>query len=117
VIGDGCVAAWPGAEIVSVATAVLASDKTLEMMEDASVTGQMVVERTIVSVTSTVDTTPVPRDAMASVFVAAGQLITVGAQEITVRTEVVSIVKVVSASAVAVLVTPVSSKPPVGATV
>lgn len=50
----------------------------------AAVTGQMVVYSAIVSVTTTVETAPLPRDEMAATSLAAGQLVTVAAHEMTV---------------------------------
>lgn len=66
-----------------------------EDSEEAAVTGQMVVYWAIVSVTMTVDTAPEGRAEMALLSDAAGQLVTVGAQEMTVRMVVASTVSVV----------------------
>lgn len=66
-----------------------------EDSEDAAVTGQIVVYWAIVSVTMTVETAPEGRAEMALLSDAAGQLVTVGAQEMTVRIVVASTVSVV----------------------
>lgn len=79
-------------------TVVMAEEKLDAMEEDreeAAVTGQMVVYWAIVSVTTIVWTAPGGRAEMALLSDAPGQLVTVGAQEMTVRTVVASTVSVV----------------------
>lgn len=66
-----------------------------EDSEEAAVTGQIVVYWAIVSVTITVETAPEGRAEMALLSEAAGQLVIVGAQEMTVRMVVASTVSVV----------------------
>lgn len=79
---------------------VTASLTTLREMEEASVTGQIVSVRTIVSVTRTVERASAGSEESSAALV--GQLVMVGAHEVTVRTAVVRTVRVVSPAAVAV---------------
>lgn len=79
---------------------VTASLMTLCEMEEASVTGQIVSVRTIVSVTRTVERASAGSEESSAALV--GQLVMVGAHEVTVRTAVVRTVRVVSPAAVAV---------------
>jgi len=79
---------------------VLAASWTLRDMEEASVTGQMVSVRTMVSVTKTVERASAGSDARSAALV--GQLVMVGAHEVTVRMAVVRTVRVVRPAAVAV---------------
>jgi len=79
-------------------TVVIAEEKLDAMEEDseeAAVTGQIVVYWAMVSVIITVETAPEGRAEMALLSDAAGQLVTVGAQEMTVRIVVASTVSVV----------------------
>jgi hypothetical protein len=75
-----------------------ASSRTLDEMEGTAVTGQTVSVRMIVSVTVAVLRDSVGRLARSSVL--AGQSVTIGRHEVTVRTEVVDTVNVVTAPAV-----------------
>lgn len=65
----------------------MAEDMLVKMdweREEAAVTGQMVVYSAIVLVVRTVCTASVPNAEIAAVSVAAGQLVIVGAHEMTV---------------------------------
>lgn len=90
---------WAPAGVViagPVAFALEASaTREVEALETSD-TGQMVVPMVTTSVTRAVDTAPGGRAEMAAVSPAAGQLVTVGAHEITVRTEVCLTVSVVN---------------------
>lgn len=85
--------------VVPVIPPVAATEMTLEETDSAAVTGQIVVASCTTSVTSTVDTWS---GAVEARFErdeeSAGQLVTVGAQLMTVRTWVDSTVRVVSCS-------------------
>lgn len=74
---------------------VAATDRMLEETALAAVTGQMVVESSIVSVTKVVDT---PSGKFVGTAVLAGQFVIVGAQLTTVWIDVVMIVRVVKGS-------------------
>lgn len=73
---------------VTVTMAELMLEATAEATDEASVTGQMVVSTPTIDVTMTVEMAPDGKLEMAAdraaVFVAAGQFVTVAAQEITV---------------------------------
>lgn len=71
---------------------VAATDKMLEETASAAVTGQMVVESSIVSVTKVVDT---PSGKSVGTALLAGQFVIVGAQLTIVWIDVVMIVRVV----------------------
>jgi hypothetical protein len=80
---------------------VEATDWMLEEIDSAAVTGQMVVARTMVSVTSTVERASAGR--VERWEASAGQSVMVAAQEVMVRTEVVRTVRVVRPPAAAVV--------------
>jgi hypothetical protein len=86
---------------------VEATDRMLEEMDEASETGHVVTARTTVSVTTTVE-----RESAGRVEIldeSAGQSVTVAAQEMIVRTEVVMTVMVVSPPAAAVVLLALTS--------
>lgn len=66
-----------------------------EEIDEALVTGQTVVVRSMTLVTRIVDTAPDGSEVRAAVSLAAGHLVTVGAQEMIVETEVTLTVRVV----------------------
>jgi hypothetical protein len=80
---------------------VLASLMTLDEIEATSVTGQTVSVSTIVSVTRTVERASAGRRERSAALV--GQLVMVGAHEVTVRMSVVKTVRVVKPAAAAVV--------------
>lgn len=85
--------------VVPVIPPVAATEITLEETDSAAVTGHIVVASCTTSVTSTVDTCSGAVEARSErEDESAGQLVTVGAQLMTVRTWVDSTVRVVSCS-------------------
>ena len=92
------------ASVTPVMPPVAATERTLEEMASAAVTGQIVVLSSTVSVTRTVDTFSGAVEARSlREAELAGQLVTEAAQLRTVRTEVVSTVRVVSSAAALVV--------------
>lgn len=95
--------------VVPVIPPVAATEMTLEETDSAAVTGQIVVASCTTSVTSTVDTCSGAVDArLDRDEESAGQLVTVGAQLMTVRTWVDSTVRVVSSSGAGVATVPLA---------
>lgn len=95
--------------VVPVMPPVAATEITLDETDSAAVTGQMVVASCTTSVTSTVDTCSGAVEARSERDdESAGQLVTVGAQLMTVRTWVDSTVRVVSCSAAGVGTVPLA---------
>lgn len=84
-----------GMSVFPVMPPVAAIDRMLEETDSAAVTGQMVVESSIVSVTKVVDT---PSGKFVGTAVLAGQFAIVAAQLTTVWTDVVTTVRVVKGS-------------------
>jgi hypothetical protein len=90
---------WVAVMVVPVIPPVAATERTLDETDSAAVTGQIVVASCTTSVTSTVDTCSGAVEAMLDrEDESAGQLVTVGAQLMTVRTWVDRTVRVVSFS-------------------
>ena len=95
--------------VVPVIPPVAATEMTLEETDSAAVTGQIVVASCTTSVTSTVDTCSGAVEArLDREEESAGQLVTVGAQLMTVRTWVDSTVRVVSSSGAGVGTVPLA---------
>lgn len=97
--------------VVPVIPPVAATEMTLEDTDSAAVTGQIVVASCTTSVTSTVDTCSGAVEASSERDEeSAGQLVTVGAQLMTVRTWVDSTVRVVSCSEAGVGTVPLAAR-------